>query len=202
MKTLYSLVTAVIALALLAAACSPTPTPAPTPLPPTDTPTAVATDTALPATDTPSVAATDTPMPATDTPSAAATNTAAPTSAAPAGPASVDLSKNATLGSFLVDAKGMTLYIFTKDTPSTSTCYDKCAAAWPALLTTGAPVAGTGVDASRLGTTKRTDGAIQVTYNGWPLYYFAKDAKPGDTAGQNVGSVWFVISPAGDKITK
>lgn len=113
---------------------------------------------------------------------------------------SVMVGKSDPLGMFLVDAKNMTLYIYTKDTPNTSNCYDKCATAWPPLLTTGAPVGGTGVDASKLGSTKRTDGSEQVTYNGWPLYYYVKDTKPGDVIGQNVGTVWFVISPAGDII--
>ncbi len=112
----------------------------------------------------------------------------------------VNLGQNDTLGSFLVDDKDMTLYLFTKDTPNTSNCYDKCATAWPPLLTTGSPVAGDGVNASKFGTTTRTDGSIQVTYNGWPLYYYAKDKVPGDVVGQDVGGAWYVISPAGDKI--
>ena len=110
------------------------------------------------------------------------------------------LGKNDTLGSFLVDDKGMTLYLFTKDTPNTSNCYDKCATAWPPLLTSGPAVAGEGIDASKLGTTKRKDGTEQVTYNGWPLYYFEKDAKPGDVTGQDVGQVWYLISAAGDRV--
>jgi predicted lipoprotein with Yx(FWY)xxD motif len=64
-------------------------------------------------------------------------------------------------------------------------------------LTSGAPVAGTGVNAAMLGTTKRTDGTMEVTYNGWPLYYWVNDKKPGDTTGENVQNVWFVITPAG-----
>lgn len=129
---------------------------------------------------------------------AQASATQAPAAGASSGPAMVNVGKSDTLGSFLTDDKGMTLYLYTKDTPNTSTCYDKCATAWPPLLTTGSPVAGTGVDASKFGTTTRTDGTTQATYNGWPLYYFAKDKQPGDTTGQNVGSVWFVVSPAGD----
>jgi predicted lipoprotein with Yx(FWY)xxD motif len=121
--------------------------------------------------------------------------------AASSGAATVNLGKNDKLGSFLLDDKGMTLYLFTKDTPNTSTCYDKCATAWPPLLTTGAPVAGEGVDASKFGTTTRTDGTVQVTYNGWPLYYYAKDKAPGDVVGQDVGGVWYVVSVAGDKVT-
>ncbi len=137
---------------------------------------------------------------ATQAPAATQAATSAP--AAASGPATVDLGKNAMQGSFLVDGKGMTLYLFTKDTPNTSVCYDKCAAAWPPLLTNGKPVAGMGVDASKFGTTTRKDGTTQVTYNGWPLYYFAKDKAPGDVNGQNIGSVWFVVSPTGDKITQ
>jgi predicted lipoprotein with Yx(FWY)xxD motif len=121
--------------------------------------------------------------------------------AAAAGATTVALGKNDQLGSFLVDDKGMTLYLFTKDTPNTSNCYDKCATAWPPLLTTGAPAAGEGVDASKLGTTNRTDGTVQITYNGWPLYYYAKDKTAGDVVGQDVGGVWYVVSAAGDKVT-
>ena len=116
------------------------------------------------------------------------------------GAATVNLGQNDDLGSFLVDDKGMTLYLFTKDSPNTTVCYDKCATAWPPLLTSGDPVAGEGVDASLFGTTDRTDGTVQVTYNGWPLYYYEKDKAPGDVVGQNVGDVWFVVSPAGEMI--
>jgi len=134
-------------------------------------------------------------------PAATEPATAAATSAsAAAGAAMVNLGKDDKLGSFLVDDKGMSLYLFTKDTPNTSVCYDKCAAAWPPLLTTGAPVAGQGVDTSKFGTTTRQDGSMQVTYNGWPLYYFAKDKAPGDVTGQGVGDVWFVVSAAGEQI--
>ena len=132
---------------------------------------------------------------ATEAPAA----TQAPASSAAA--TTVSLGKNDKLGSFLVDDKGMTLYLFTKDTPNTSNCYDKCATAWPPLLTTGEPAAGEGVDASLLGTTKRTDGTVQVTYNGWPLYYYQKDKAPGDIVGQDVGDVWFVVSPAGEQVS-
>src|SRR5215211_2019740 len=117
------------------------------------------------------------------------------------GGTTVSVGQNDALGSFLVDDKGMTLYLFTKDTPDTSNCYEKCATAWPPLLTTGDPVAGEGVDASLLGTTTRTDGTVQVTYNGWPLYYYEKDQAPGDVVGQDVGDVWFVVSATGEQVT-
>jgi predicted lipoprotein with Yx(FWY)xxD motif len=117
-----------------------------------------------------------------------------PTSA----PAMVNAGTSATLGSILVDDKGMTLYLFTNDTPNTSTCYDKCATYWPPLLTNGNAVGGSGTDASKFGTTTRKDGTTQVTYNSWPLYYFAKDKQPGDVTGQGVTNNWYVVSPSGD----
>jgi predicted lipoprotein with Yx(FWY)xxD motif len=119
----------------------------------------------------------------------------------PAGPATLQVSQTAQLGQFLVDAKGMTLYLYTKDAPNTSNCYDQCAIVWPPLLTNGAAVSGSGVDSSLLGTTTRKDGSVQVTYKGWPLYYWFQDKAPGDTKGQWVGNVWFVISPKGETIT-
>ena len=101
-------------------------------------------------------------------------------------------------GGFLVDANGMTLYLFTKDTTSASTCSGGCATNWPPLTVTGQPVAGTGVDASLLGTTTRADGSIQVTYNGHPLYYYKNDHAAGDKTGQGVGGVWYVVAATGD----
>jgi predicted lipoprotein with Yx(FWY)xxD motif len=103
-------------------------------------------------------------------------------------------------GTFLTDADGRTLYLFTNDAPGVSNCTGDCLTAWPALLTDGGPVAGTGVDGALLGTTTRDDGSTQVTYAGWPLYFFAGDAAPGDVEGQGVNDVWFVVSPAGDII--
>ena len=104
-------------------------------------------------------------------------------------------------GSILVDAEGQTLYVFSNDTGSESTCYDDCATNWPALAADGEPTAGDGVDAALLATTERTDDTTQVTYNGHLLYYFAGDEAPGDTNGQNVGDVWFVVSPEGEALT-
>ncbi|MCB2176940.1 MAG: hypothetical protein KQH57_14100 [Actinomycetales bacterium] len=105
------------------------------------------------------------------------------------------------LGDVLVDQAGMTLYMFDKDTQGgPSTCYDQCASAWPPLLTDGAPAAGTGADDGKLGTVERTDGATQVTYDGWPLYYWAQDAKPGDVNGQGVNDVWWVLDADGTPI--
>jgi predicted lipoprotein with Yx(FWY)xxD motif len=97
------------------------------------------------------------------------------------------------LGEVLVDAKGRTLYVFTKDKGDQSVCSGKCAAAWPALTVTGAATAGTGVQASLLSTAKQANGSTQVTYGGKPLYYFAGDTAAGDTKGQGLNGVWFVV---------
>jgi predicted lipoprotein with Yx(FWY)xxD motif len=116
--------------------------------------------------------------------------------------ATVALAKSQ-FGRMLVDSKGITLYDFVKDKGTTSVCYGACAALWPPLITKGKPVAGLGVRASLLGTTKRKDGKLEVTYNGHPLYYFVTDTKPGQTTGQAVnqfGGPWWVLSPAGKEI--
>ncbi|RME13862.1 MAG: hypothetical protein D6802_00350 [Ardenticatenia bacterium] len=112
----------------------------------------------------------------------------------------VNVASNMELGDFLADADGKTLYIFLNDEPGKSNCYDACAQNWPPLLTEGAPLAGDGVDAALLGTAERSDGTMQVTYNDWPLYYFVNDAAAGDTNGQGVKDVWYVISPAGEPV--
>ena len=102
------------------------------------------------------------------------------------------------LGGILTDADGNTLYLFVPDGRGASVCNDDCADAWPPLL--GSVSAGDGVDDSLLGTAARDDGGEQATYNGWPLYYFAADTATGDTNGQGVNDVWWVISAAGDAI--
>jgi predicted lipoprotein with Yx(FWY)xxD motif len=107
------------------------------------------------------------------------------------------------LGRILVDGKGITLYDFPPDKGATSVCYGACAALWPPLVTHGKPIAGRGVHASLLGTTKRKDGKLQVTYRGHPLYYFVSDRRPGQTTGQGVnqfGGPWWVLSPAGKEV--
>lgn len=111
------------------------------------------------------------------------------------GPA-VQVTENAGLGDILTDSEGMTLYMFTRDEPNLTNCYDGCAAAWPPLLASEGeePAAGPGVT-GQLGVIDRTDGTRQVTYNDMPLYYFANDSGAGDTNGQFVNDVWFVIHP-------
>lgn len=117
--------------------------------------------------------------------------------------ATVQVSETAPYGKFLTDSKGVSLYLFEADSDATSSCYDACAEAWPPLLTDGAPTAGEDIDTAKLSTTKRKDGTAQVTYNGWPLYYFAKDQAPGEIKGQDVegfGAEWYLVSPDGQKV--
>lgn len=90
------------------------------------------------------------------------------------------------LGTFIVDGKGLTLYVFEKDKGGKSACSGSCAKVWAPLLTSGKAAAGTGVTASKIGTTKRSNGATQVTYAGHPLYHYDDDHKPGQTEGQIV----------------
>jgi predicted lipoprotein with Yx(FWY)xxD motif len=102
------------------------------------------------------------------------------------------------LGEVLADADGWILYLFAPDEQGESTCYDECEANWPVVgeLTS----VGEGLDPALLGTTTRTDGAIQATYNDWPLYNFAGDPSPGLTNGQGLNGVWWVIDAAGDAV--
>ncbi|SEE60935.1 COG4315 family predicted lipoprotein [Ruania alba] len=102
------------------------------------------------------------------------------------------------LGTILVDGEGMTLYMFTNDEEGVSNCEGDCLEAWPALE--GEPEAGEGIDTSLLGSLERSDGTVQASYNGWPLYYWVQDSAPGDTTGQGVNDVWYVLSPEGEII--
>ncbi len=102
------------------------------------------------------------------------------------------------LGEILVDASGYTVYLFTPDAQGDSTCYDECEANWPVVAEVTA--VGDGLDESLLGTTTRTNGDVQATFNGWPLYYFAGDAAAGDVNGQSLNGVWWVIDAAGEPI--
>jgi len=127
-----------------------------------------------------------------------------PLNASPITTATVAVATNPTLGQILVDGNGRTLYLFVADTGTTSTCTGDCAAGWPPLLTAGPPIAGTGANASLLGTTQRADGSTEVTYAGHPLYYVVSDKNPGDTTGQavnNFGALWYVLGPDGKQIT-
>jgi predicted lipoprotein with Yx(FWY)xxD motif len=123
----------------------------------------------------------------------------------PAGGSSATVSVASTgLGKVLVDSQGRTLYLFQQDTGTKSTCTGACAGQWPPLRAGGKPTAGDGATASKLGTTPRSDGKPQVTYDGHPLYTFAGDSNAGDTNGQGInafGANWYVLSSSGTAIT-
>jgi predicted lipoprotein with Yx(FWY)xxD motif len=109
-------------------------------------------------------------------------------------------SAKGSLGTFLVDAKGRALYLWDADKGTMSSCSGACAQVWPPLTTTAKPKAGGDVKASLLGTTKRADGSLEVTYAGHPLYYFAGDSGAGQTAGEGsngFGAPWWIVSPGG-----
>lgn len=141
-------------------------------------------------------------QPVTETKSTTETTSSGAQSATSATPM-VMLHEDAKLGKILVDNKGMTLYIFDKDSADKSTCSGGCVTKWPLLTATSekeAIAAGEGVTA-KFGIIKRDDGKYQVTANGMPLYYYAEDKAAGDVKGQAVGDVWWVIGADGSKIT-
>lgn len=107
----------------------------------------------------------------------------------------VQVRYDAELGHVLTDADGMTLYVFTNDEQGVSNCAGDCAENWPPLTVEGedVPVAPLAVP-GEFGTFERDDGSMQVTYNGWPLYGWARDEAPGDTTGQGVGDAWWVAN--------
>lgn len=102
------------------------------------------------------------------------------------------------LGTILVDAEGFTLYVFTVDTNGQSACYDACADLWPAVA--GDSAISSDVDDSMFGMTTRDDGTEQLTVNDMPLYRYAPDISPGDTNGQGINDVWYVVDASGSAI--
>ena len=104
---------------------------------------------------------------------------------------------NATLGKIIVGSNGLTLYHYTVDHGKVVKCVGACATQWPPVLIAknAEPVAGPGITASKLGTVKRPDGTMQVTYAGYALYRFAGDTKPGQVNGQGLEKKWYVIAP-------
>jgi predicted lipoprotein with Yx(FWY)xxD motif len=118
------------------------------------------------------------------------------------GAAYVALGSVPKLGQVLVDSKGFVLYDFHKDKGTTSACYGACEQGWPPLLTKGAPQPSNGASASKLGTTERKDGSMQVTYAGHPLYTFAGDSKPGEANGNDIsafGAEWYALLGSGEE---
>lgn len=138
----------------------------------------------------------------TASPGAASASPSPATASSMQAGAAVDLkTASSAAGSIVVDAKGMSLYFFTKDTKDsgTSACTGSCLVQWPPLTTASGSPAAEGVTGA-LGTINTPDGKKQVTLNGMPLYYFAKDTKPGDILGQGVGGVWYLSDPSGAMI--
>ncbi len=123
----------------------------------------------------------------------------------PIDQARVEVGEQEPFGRYLTNQNGKSLYMFEQDEQGGeySTCYETCAIAWPPYTTEEPPAAGEHVDAERLGTIERDDGTRQVTYDGWPLYFFARDVYPGDALGQgmdHMGGPWYLIAPDGEII--
>jgi predicted lipoprotein with Yx(FWY)xxD motif len=134
-------------------------------------------------------------------PSAAATPTPTKSAAKPVKLTDELRAKTiAKMGKVVTDQNGWVLYRFDTDTakPAKSNCVQKCAKIWPPAATDGNPKL-TGVDPALVGTVSRDDGTMQITLNGWPLYRYVGDLKPGQWKGQNVGGTWFVAAPDGKK---
>ncbi len=114
----------------------------------------------------------------------------------------IKVGKAGDLGAVITNSKGMTVYDFHKDKGTTSSCYGACEGAWPPVITSGAAKATGGAQSSLLGTTKRKDGSLQVTYNGHPLYTFVGDKKPGEANGNDFsefGAQWYALEPNGEE---
>ncbi len=137
-------------------------------------------------------------------PTAATSSTAPSTASQTSSPAAAGAEMkvaSSSAGQIVVDSKGMSLYFFTKDVKDsgTSACTGACLTAWPVFTTTSDKPAVEGVTGT-VGTIATPDGKKQVTLNGMPLYYYAKDKAPGDVTGQGVQSVWYLVSPSGEMI--
>lgn len=107
------------------------------------------------------------------------------------------------LGLILVNSRGHTLYLFAKDRNGKSACSGSCARFWPPLLSSGKPTAGPGVKRSLVGTTRRSNGSLQVTYNRHPLYAYALDKRAGQTRGEGsfaFGAKWWAVSARGTAV--
>jgi predicted lipoprotein with Yx(FWY)xxD motif len=130
-------------------------------------------------------------------------STSAPPTASNGQPATIGVASSG-LGNILVDAQGRTLYLFQKDSGTTSACTGSCVTFWPPLTATAKPTVGSGASSSLITTTMRSDGKTQVVYNGHPVYLYTGDHKPGDTTGQGLvafGGGWFTLSAAGDQVS-
>jgi predicted lipoprotein with Yx(FWY)xxD motif len=161
----------------------------------------------------PTSAAPESSPPSTGAPESSPPSTMGPESSPPVSSASPSAgpmelkAKDVSIGKIVVDGRDMTVYLFEKDKGGKSACTGACASLWPPLITSdGKVTAGSGVNASWISTADREDGTKQVTYHGWPLYYYAKDTKPGDMNGQGLnsfGGPWYVVDAVkGEKLEK
>ncbi|KIS25702.1 hypothetical protein TV39_19595 [Arthrobacter sp. SPG23] len=141
-----------------------------------------------------------TPTTAGGSTTSASTPAATSSSPVPAGAAELKTASSAA-GQIVVDAKGMSVYFFTKDVKdsATSACTGACIAAWPPVLTESDAPAVEGVTGT-VATIPTPEGKKQVTINGLPVYYYVKDKAAGDITGQGVNDVWYLVSPAGDMV--
>jgi predicted lipoprotein with Yx(FWY)xxD motif len=134
----------------------------------------------------------------------ASSGTPRPTATKTAGGAALAM-RTTELGPTLVDSQGRTLYLFEQDKTAASTCNGACAGIWPPLITNGKPQAKAGISAAKLGTSTRSDGKLEVTYGGHPLYYYVSDTKPGQLSGEGLdqfGATWDALAPSGKGIDK
>ena len=106
----------------------------------------------------------------------------------------INTATNKTLGTYLVNQTGFTLYYFAKDMPGNSTCTGSCVTLWPPFYAKNVTVP-TGLNATDFTSITRKDGMNQTAFNGWPLYHYSKDTKPGDAKGQAFKDIWFVVNP-------
>jgi predicted lipoprotein with Yx(FWY)xxD motif len=173
---------ALVGVAAIVAACGSNPPP---PQQPISTPTA-----------------TNAPVATPTTPPAAAATVTPTSEPVPVDGSQVTLFDLPRLGKVLADGQGRVLYLYTRDERDRSNCSGGCLSNWPPLATSGVPQAGDGVNSSSLGVIQTPEGTSQVTYNGWPLYYYANDEMPGDVLGQGSSGVWYVLNAAGEMITK
>ena len=131
-------------------------------------------------------------------------STTSATGGSSGGDATVSTASTSKLGTIIVSSSGMALYDFQKDSATKSACYGSCAKIWPPLMSSGAPKAAGGAEASKLGTIKRTDGTTQVTYNGHPLYTYTADMSPGEVNGNGItsfGGSWHALKASGSAAT-
>jgi predicted lipoprotein with Yx(FWY)xxD motif len=139
----------------------------------------------------------------TEPPADTGTTEETPDATTPGAGDALLMTADSDLGEIVVDADGMTVYMFDNDTQDsdTSTCEGDCATNWPAVTTDSEEAPAVEGVTGEVGTITGVDGETQVTLNGWPLYYFAGDSAAGDTNGQGQGGIWWVLDPAGEKIS-